>query len=158
CDVYAALLLVYTLPPAKLGTAYRNWPRQFGGVTSHAQHRGAALNLLPARNGLRIQCHPDAWCRGQRQLAVLWAQTGLWCYQALEIVDVLLEHKVFHGETISHRSHQMHVHISMPVRRHGEIKGGGGMRHFEPFGDAAQHTGIGLQDIGCLLLDEGAEV
>ena len=33
--------------PAKLaGTAYRNWPRQFGGATSRAQHRGAALGWL----------------------------------------------------------------------------------------------------------------
>src|SRR2546427_7559542 len=30
-------------PPARVlrpGTAYRNWPRQFGGATSRAQHRG----------------------------------------------------------------------------------------------------------------------
>ena len=32
------------------------------------------------------------------------------------------------------------------------------MRHFEPFGDATQHTGIWLQDISRLPLNEGAEV
>src|SRR5262249_55212457 len=29
--------------PAKLGTAYCNWPRQFGGTISRAQHPRAAL-------------------------------------------------------------------------------------------------------------------
>jgi hypothetical protein len=29
--------------PAKLGTAYRNWPRQYGGAPSRAQHRDAVL-------------------------------------------------------------------------------------------------------------------
>src|SRR5262245_36334116 len=32
-----------TTYPARMGTAYRTWPRQFGGVISRAQHRGAAL-------------------------------------------------------------------------------------------------------------------
>ena len=31
-------------PRAKLGTAYRNWPRHTDGATSRAQHRGAALD------------------------------------------------------------------------------------------------------------------
>src|SRR5438093_5209302 len=35
-------------PRAKLGTAYRNWPRQFGGATSRAQHRCAALGAATA--------------------------------------------------------------------------------------------------------------
>src|ERR1700752_4881947 len=30
-------------PRAKLGTAYRTWPRQTGEAISRAQHRGAAL-------------------------------------------------------------------------------------------------------------------
>src|SRR5438552_16983126 len=30
-------------PRPKLGTAYRNWPRQYGRATSRAQHRYAAL-------------------------------------------------------------------------------------------------------------------
>src|SRR5437870_4378874 len=30
-------------PRAKLGTAYCNWPRQYGGATSRAQHRSTAL-------------------------------------------------------------------------------------------------------------------
>src|SRR5262245_30032142 len=36
---------------AKLGTAYRNWPRHTGGATSRAQHRGAALvcQMIEAR-------------------------------------------------------------------------------------------------------------
>src|SRR5262245_19290830 len=36
CYVYV------TEPPAKLGTAYRNWPRHTGEATSRAQHRGSA--------------------------------------------------------------------------------------------------------------------
>jgi len=31
--------------PAKLGTAYRNWPRHTGGATSRAQHLCAALSF-----------------------------------------------------------------------------------------------------------------
>src|SRR5215831_15066997 len=60
-------------PRAKLGTAYRNWPRQFGGATSRAQHRGAALGgrwrgrgnqpclfqLRPQGGGNRKFDHPD---------------------------------------------------------------------------------------------------
>src|SRR5207244_11880507 len=34
--------------PAKLGTAYRNWPRQTGGATSRAQHPASLAG------GLRI--------------------------------------------------------------------------------------------------------
>ena len=35
-----------SFPRAKLGTAYRNWPRQYGGATSRAQHRYAVLGSV----------------------------------------------------------------------------------------------------------------
>ena len=66
---------------------------------------------------------------GRGQPPVFGAQACLWRHEALEIVDVLLQHKVFHGETVRHGGHQMHVHIGMPVGCHREIKRGGGVRH-----------------------------
>jgi hypothetical protein len=42
CSTHAS----YAIPGflrAKLGTAYRNWPRHTDGTISRAQHRGAAL-------------------------------------------------------------------------------------------------------------------
>src|SRR5215510_5714787 len=44
-----------TKHPAKLGTAYRNWPCQYGRATSRAQHPYAVLD----GNGVR-QRHGDA--------------------------------------------------------------------------------------------------
>src|SRR5712691_11176173 len=50
--------------PAKLGTAYRNWPRQYGGATSRAQHRCAALaprnvrHVRQFRHDQLVHCQP----------------------------------------------------------------------------------------------------
>src|SRR5712691_7088599 len=44
-----------SFPRAKLGTAYRNWPRHTGGTTSRAQHRGAVLAVAQ----LRVKTYPQ---------------------------------------------------------------------------------------------------
>src|SRR5262249_54209368 len=44
-------------PRAKLGTAYRNWPCQYGGATSRAQHRCAVLGrreVIMATHRIRV--------------------------------------------------------------------------------------------------------
>ena len=62
------------------GTAYRNWLRQFGGATSRAQHRGAALAKV-WHDFLRKQLH------GAEYLVVLHATE---CKVAAEVGDALL--------------------------------------------------------------------
>ena len=80
-----------------------------------------ALSLLPALNRRLIKRDADPRGRGQRQHTVLQAQACLWRDEALEIVDILLQHKVFHGETVRHRGHQMDVYIGMPVGATGRL-------------------------------------
>src|SRR3989442_1598249 len=49
------LLKGHTSPPAQNGeTASRNWPRQFSGATSRAQHRDAVLARLPRTDETRF--------------------------------------------------------------------------------------------------------
>jgi hypothetical protein len=41
-------------PRAKLGTAYRNWPRYIDEATGRAQHRGAALTAMQGGNTFNV--------------------------------------------------------------------------------------------------------
>ena len=113
-------------------------------LSAHVLERTCALCSLPALNRRLIERDPDPWGSGQRQHTVLRAQARRWRYEAFEIVDILLQHKVFHSETVGHGSHQMHVQIGMSVGCHGEVKRGSGVRYLEPLSDATQDAGIRL--------------
>src|SRR5262249_2796191 len=105
----------------------------------------------PSRSNHRIACD-CLIIQHQAKSGSLWERDltvmGLKPFgqKSFEVVDVLLENEVLHSHTVARRRGQVDVQVGMPVRRSWYVERCCRMRHLEPLADAANDTGVRLEN------------
>src|SRR5690606_32976995 len=90
-------------------------------------------------------------------LAVFGYQPVLWIEHALEVEDILVQVEVLHRHAVGRGGDEVDVGVGVPVGGHLHVVSGGEVGDLHPLAHAAQHVGVGLENLGGAGGDDVAE-